>query len=360
MIKHIYIHIPFCIKKCGYCNFYSVTCDNDIKQRYIAALTAEIKEYLSKYDIAPETIYFGGGTPSLINSDSLYNILSLFPQEKIKETTIEVNPATIGINDIKKLKEVGFNRISIGAQSTQDSELKMLGRLHSSADLSTLYNKGLKEIFNNISLDMIYGLPDQNMSSVEATLHNLLDLSPNHISIYCLSLEGNVPLKKLASHIPSDETLSNMYHNIRAILSDEGFTQYELSNFCTGGQVSLHNLCYWTNEQYLGLGANASGYIQEVRYQNSELSDYLKGNYVAEMYKPSAEDTEKEYIITALRLASGISLQNYEERFHAIFTEKYSGAISHLTKNGLIEVDDTIRIKPEYYFLSNEVLCEFV
>jgi len=360
MIKHIYIHVPFCKQKCGYCNFYSVTCDNNIMHKYITALTAEIKEYLSKYDIAPETIYFGGGTPSLLNSDDLYNILSLFPQGKIKETTIEVNPATIGINDIKKLKEAGFNRISIGAQSTQDSELKMLGRLHSVADLNTLYQRGLKEIFNNISLDMIYGLPDQDMTSVETTLNQLLHYTPNHLSIYCLSLEGNVPLKRLASHIPNDETLSNMYHNIRSILASEGFTQYELSNFCIGGQVSLHNLCYWTNEQYLGLGANASGYIQEVRYQNSELKEYLKGSYVAEMYKPSNEDIEKEYIITALRLACGISLKNYEERFHATFTDKYSGVISHLSKNGLIEVDEAVRIKPEYYFLSNEVLCEFV
>jgi len=349
-------------------------------------------QYQRTLDITPQTIYFGGGTPSLINPDSLSTILSLFNLSQTTEITLEVNPATVTISEMRRYKEIGINRLSIGAQSTRSSELRLLGRSHTTADLLALYQQGITDIYDNISLDMIYALPHQTLADMNTSLHDLVNLHPQHMSIYCLSLENDVLLYKQAPHLPTDEMTAKMYHHIRETLSHCGFTQYELSSFCRDGKVSAHNLCYWTGEYYLGLGAGASGYIpmqfpsfggvsakqterassdginavptvtaSPIRYQNSMLNDYLSGKYIAHSDTLTPDDIEKEYIITALRLTEGLSLKKYEEKFHISFTDKYAQTLQRLAGKHLIEVnDEAVKLAPDYYFVSNEVLCEFV
>jgi len=368
MIAHIYIHIPFCLRKCDYCSFYSVSYDPDVMRKYILELRKEILHYQLKYELIPKTIYFGGGTPSLIDPDTIHSILSMFNLSHTTEITLEVNPATVTIDDLKRYSEIGVNRLSIGAQSTRSTELRLLGRLHTSTDLISLYQQGITDFYKNISVDMVYALPYQTLTKMKTTLHDLINLHPQHMSIYCLSLESDVPLFKSSPYLPTDETTAKMYHYIRNTLTDSGYTQYELSSFCSAGKVSAHNICYWTGEHYLGLGAGACGYIAtpymatktNFRYQNNKLDEYLAGKYISYADTLTPADIEQEYIITALRLTQGLSLQKYKARFHDSFIEKYSKILTKLASKGLIEIDDTVRLTPDYYFVSNEVLCEFV
>ena len=462
MIRHIYIHYPFCQKKCGYCSFYSVIFEKSLVQKYLYKLHLEIDDYIKKYDIIPETIYFGGGTPSLLKANEIDKILQRFDLSQVKEITLEVNPATITINDLRAFRDIGINRLSLGVQSMDDSELEILGRSHRVKDVMSLYEAGLNDIFDNVSIDLIYGIPPptfrdggggrgrtnkcprhegrtiqavtsvgkalvrsvkndfddrkrngqvrciQRKSEISATEHSGLvrslrknippyprsplypplrrgarqkcipHIPASHISIYCLTLEENVPLYKMKDRLPDDEKLSEMYFHLCDVLQKNGFEQYELSSFCRDGKVSLHNLCYWSSKNYLGLGAGASGYIENFRYQNHELDSYLSDvnehNFIKEIINLTSDDIEKEFIITGFRKTKGISIKEFNEKFGCDFREKYKNSIKKMLKMGLIEVNniddmlphptfiggDYIRIKKESYFVAYEVLCEFI
>ena len=385
MANHIYIHIPFCIKKCGYCSFYSVVYDEDLVEKYVDVLCVEIETSHLPPKIPPypplekgggcfiETIYFGGGTPSLLKPFEIEKILNNFDLSDIKEITLEVNPATVSFQALKEYRDIGINRLSIGTQSMKDSELEFLGRIHRVQDVISLYENGLPEIFDNVSHDYIYGLPHQKLSDVEYSIKELLKLKPSHISIYNLSLEENVPLYKHISQLPDDELVSDMYFLIREMMLSSGYVQYELSSFCMPSKESLHNLSYWSSVDYIGIGAGACGYVDGFRYENGGLEVYMAmgtsrlrfegGNGIIGDWKSPLRvksDTEKEYIITGLRKTAGISLADYEKRFGCSFMEKYSNIIKKMLEKGFIEVDSNVRLCPEYYFISNEVLCEFV
>ncbi|MCL2063324.1 MAG: radical SAM family heme chaperone HemW [Candidatus Cloacimonetes bacterium] len=403
MINHIYIHVPFCTKKCLYCNFYSVLYKKDIVDRYLIRLKEEIDFYLCNYDVVPETIYFGGGTPSLLSIDDFEQVIKKFNLSKIKELTVEINPSTdlhpffltnknVGkILYFKQLKELGVNRLSLGVQSMNDNELEFLGRTHRTKDIYNLYDNGLGDIFDNISFDFIYGLPLKSSNHNEKSqqinrreqIENintaLRDFNPSHISIYCLSLEENVPLYNQKDNLPDDEQVSEMYFQISDLLLDNYYEQYELSSFCKEGNISHHNMCYWSSKWYLGLGPGASGYIENIRYQNHELDNYFGKNSVDRKIYLEQPDIEKEYIITGLRKTKGICIEDYDKKFNCSFWEKYDKIIKKLLKKGLIEVIEYVdgfdkptlekerigkmtylRINKESYFIANEVLCEFV
>jgi oxygen-independent coproporphyrinogen-3 oxidase len=362
-MNHIYIHIPFCTSKCPYCSFHSTTdFDDNIIAKYISRVLKEIELYKKKYELAPETIYFGGGTPSILHPEHIEILLSQFDLSSIKEITLEINPTRAVEKYFMAYKELGINRISIGVQSYKNDELKLLGRSHNIEETKRLItlNSMFGNVFTNMSFDLIYGLPNQTLYSVRQTLQKLTTYKPSHFSIYCLSLDENVPLYRLKDYLPSDETLSDMYYFISDYLQNKGFMQYELSSFAKNKKVSLHNMAYWSGKEFLGLGASASGYLGKKRYKNNDLSDYLSGSFIKESTTLLKKDIEKEYIILNLRKTQGLYIPAFNEKFGTSFLKKYEKVINNLLQKGLIIVTDYVRISPEHYFISNEVLCEFV
>ena len=362
MIDYIYIHVPFCLQKCQYCSFYSEDFTSVDKQKYLDNLHREAQLFLEKYEIDAKTIYFGGGTPSLLQPAEIEAIIQMFPGSN-REITLEVNPASVDAEYISQLAQTQVNRISLGAQSFLNKELKLLGRLHDSADICQIYEEFRKAEFHNISLDLIYGLPNQRLVEVEHSLQELKALQPEHVSLYCLSLEEDVPLYEARNEIPTDETVANFYHKIREFLQNCGYQHYEISNFCQPGRYSQHNSCYWQDKHYIGLGPAAAGYVGKFRYRNAaNLQEYSQqiGAKIIEENKEyiNGERHKQEYIMLALRTESGIDLQNYFQKFAVDFEQEYFNILNKYEK--YFNFSDTkISLKPEYYFVSNQILAEF-
>jgi len=396
LINHIYIHIPFCLKKCGYCSFFSVEYSQSLKEKYLGFLLQEFEIYQQKYQIKPITIYFGGGTSSLLSAKDLDKILSEFEFTNECEITLEANPININEEYVQKLSTTPINRISLGVQSFLDKELKMLGRLHDSEKVYSAFKCLRNSGFENISFDLIYGLPNQKIDNVEFSLTKMIELNPEHISTYCLSLEKDVPLFKNKSQIPDDETVARFYYLIRKKMISAGFKQYEISNFAKPGFESKHNFSYWNDRSYLGFGPSASGYLKtnegNFRYTNpADLEDYFESVKTSEVEKHrnvrrssdclekkgsrhsedstkskhsevlTEEDHKKEFIFLSLRKTDGINLKDFQSDFGENFLQKYEKTIAKYLQNKYLEiVGDFIRLTPKAYFVSNEILKEFV
>ena len=366
LIKYIYIHVPFCLKKCNYCSFYSEIYSDDLKKKFVSYLIKEIKLFKNKFHLKSETIYFGGGTPSLLSSEDINNIISEFNLTDIKEITLEANPLNIDKIYAKELAETLINRISLGVQSFLDKELELLGRLHNAEQIYKAYENLRNSGFKNISFDLIYGLPNQTIEDVSFSLERMVDLDPEHISTYCLSLEKDVPLYNMKKQIPSDEEVSEFYYFIRDKLMTAGYEHYEISNFAKEGFESRHNLCYWNDEFYLGLGPAASGYIERNRYTNpSDLYEYFIQIETLEVFgnfrSLSKSDHEKEFIFLSLRKTVGMNLKEFQKKFQTDFLKKYSKIIAKYLENKFIEIEEEfIRLTPKAYFVSDEIFSEFV
>ncbi|MCB5231055.1 MAG: radical SAM family heme chaperone HemW [Candidatus Cloacimonas sp.] len=364
MIRYIYLHIPFCIRKCPYCSFYSVSDNQNEKERYLETLSKEIDLYLEHIDAKPHTIYFGGGTPSLLKPDQLKMILEKFDLVQLKEATLEVNPATIDQEYLEKLSELPINRLSLGAQSFNNKELKSLGRLHNSEDNLKCFEMCRDAGFNNISLDLMYGLERQTLDNIASNIKTLIELNPEHISTYCLSIEEDTPFAKQNYQTPDDEIISTFYGYIVEALTKEGYTHYELSNFAREGYQSEHNLAYWKTKNYLGFGASAHGYVDDKRYANpSNLADYYKSVQEKTMYpnteEQSLETKRKDFIIQGLRLTDGINIMQYNEQFGDDLLKRYSKQLKKY--NDFIVVDEQrVYLNSKAYFVSNEILSDFV
>ena len=375
LIEYIYIHIPFCLKKCDYCSFFSVKYERDIKEKYLSALLKEIELYRKIFLIKPGTVYFGGGTPSLLTSQELNEILAKFEIAEKCEITLEANPKNITAEFAEKISATPINRISLGAQSFLDNELKLLGRLHDAKQIFTAYHLLKNAGFDNISLDLIYGLPQQKLRDVEFSLNEMLALNPQHISTYCLGLEEHVPLYRKKSQIPSDETVSGFYYFIREKLLSAGFEQYEISNFAKTGFASKHNLSYWNDKSYLGFGAAAAGYLKTgqtkgnrklYRYSNpADLEKYfqmIENDEISKNWQilKSAEH-EEEFIFLSLRTTKGLNLTKYRKEFGTEFIRKHKKKIAKYLNDGFLEIDKNfIRLNPKAYFVSNEIFAEFI
>jgi len=364
-IKHIYIHFPFCVKKCPYCSFYSVNYNQKKAIKYLKIIKEEYNCYHDRFVIEPETIYFGGGTPSLLDPDQLADLLTLLSPGENTEITLEINPINVNENYLSSLKRSGINRLSLGVQSMIDKELQLLGRLHDSDQVRNSIRMIQTTGFENTSFDLIYGLPDQKLAEVKHSLIQLLAYRSQHFSVYCLSLDQHVPLFKISSRIPSDELVSSMYYQIRKMLLAAGFEQYEISNFCLPGFQSRHNTAYWNNKEYLGLGASASGYIAGKRYKNPSDLEKYKRNIRQKMIFPaseklSPEEREKEFIFLNLRKAEGIDPKIYGTTFGQDFSKKYRELIDKLSVNGFLEINKgKIRLTAGAYFVSDEIFKEF-
>ena len=386
VISYVYIHVPFCLKKCSYCSFYSVGFSKKASSRFVKYLIKEINLFKQKYQIKPKTIYFGGGTPSLLTTGQIISITSQFDISETKEITLECNPININNGFVDNLKTTQINRISLGAQSFLDEELKILGRLHKADEIRNAYKILRAYRYNNISLDLIYGLPNQTKEDVEFSLDEIIKLDPEHISTYCLSLENDVPLFARVDQIPADEKVADFYYLIRNKLVSAGFDHYEISNFAKTGFESNHNLCYWNDENYLGFGPSAAGYLNDChpecsdeigmyrrindeeniiyRYTNTaNIEGYYKmldGNKIMmDETILNNDDHEKEYIFLGLRKAAGLDLEEFENKFKTDFTKKYDKVLHKF--NNLLEINErTIKLKSEAYFISNEIFSEFM
>ena len=351
----IYIHIPFCSSICNYCDFCKVLTNKQWIDKYLVALEKEIKQnYKGEY---VKTLYIGGGTPSslsLENLKRLFDIFKIFDIDKNTEVTFESNSEDLTLDKINFLKN-RINRLSIGIQTFNKETLKNLNRKLNINNLNNAF-----KAFENINIDLMYGFQNQSIDDIKADLNKIIELNPTHISTYCLILEPNTKLY-IDNYIPlEDDKESDMYDLIVKTLKENNYEQYELSNFSKKGYQSKHNLVYWNNEHYYGFGLGASGYIDNIRYENTRsLNKYLKGNYVLDKHELSLDETIQNEFILGFRKIIGINKQNFYQKYKMNLNEiKLINDL--LSQELLVEKEGNIYINPQYLYTSNEVLLNFI
>ena len=370
----IYIHIPFCIKKCEYCDFVSYCNKKEYVPQYINALKKEIKNNINKeYKIT--TIYIGGGTPSSIEENYIADIIETIKlnmnDENLKEfknveVTIEVNPGTVTEKKLETYKEIGINRLSIGLQETHNELLKSIGRIHTYEEFLKTYNLARKIGFNNINVDLMIALPNQTIQDIKENLEKIIKLNPEHISVYSLILEEGTPFYNKYNEnkirLPDEELERNMYWYVKNTLENNGYIHYEISNFSKKGFESKHNMNCWNQEEYLGFGVAAHSYNNKIRYSNTNsIEEYIKGSNKIIHEKQTLEDMQKEYMLLGLRKIEGINIQKFKNKFAQnpifIFREQ----LSKLVDEELIIVDgNEIKLTNKGLDLANIVWEEFV
>ncbi len=354
-----YIHIPFCKSKCKYCSFVSFNRPESMSG-YVFALLKDISEnYRGE---ALKTLYLGGGTPSLLPVELLAKIVKPFNFLDDYEFTIEVNPDDTGLYYFKKLRELGVNRLSIGSQTFDDDILKLIGRRHNSAQIVETVRLAKEAGFDNVSVDLIYGLPTQTLEGLKKDLEKFLSLDIQHISTYGLKIEeGCIWAAKPPLLLPGDDEQADMYEEVNETLENAGFYRYEVSNFAKKGFESRHNLNYWDNNEYYGFGAAAHGYVDGVRYSNfCTLEEYMAKPRVHE-YGQTLTEQEKleEEIFLGFRKSSGVNVEKIKQKFGVDFGGKYKHIID--------KYSDFIEKTPSGYTLnlkgvliSNVILSEFI
>ena len=360
MPKACYIHIPFCNgDKCKYCNFVSFN-QPELITGYIYSLLKEINESYNGEKL--DTLYFGGGTPSLIPYDLLEKVLRKFSFSENAEITLELNPENGRKEYIENLKKIGFNRLSIGSQTFDDNLLKIIGRRHNSNQIIETVNYAKNAGFNNISLDLIYGLPTQTNESIKKDLEKFIELDIQHISTYGLKIEGGSYWGTYPpDSVPDDDAQADMYEVINEVLTSAGFERYEVSNFAKPGFQSRHNLTYWNNEEYYGFGVSAHGYVNGIRYSNyCTLKEYMEKPATHE-YGRFINEKEKleEEIFLGFRKTEGVNTNKIFEKFNINFENKYKKVLQKYS-DYIIKTDKGYAFNLKGTMLSNEILPEFL
>lgn len=395
----LYLHIPFCVQKCSYCDFLSFPVDENTKDRYLHALLNELFFYGNlKYDESGqatpwhldeiETVYFGGGTPSVLGADRLLLLLdAIFANFRVKngaEITVELNPATITLVSLEKLQKKGVNRLSIGLQSTDNTQLVTLGRVHTYEDFREIYTQAREVGFKNLNIDLISSIPRQSVKNYEETLQKVMELKPEHISAYSLIIEEGTPFyDRYAGHpelLPSEEEDREMYHLTKSMLKGAGYSRYEISNYATPGFESKHNIGYWKRIPYLGIGLGASSFYFSKRKKNfTILGEYLQfwenmektcrdANFrnfspFEEIVDLSKKDEMSEYLFLGLRMTKGVSIREFEAQFGQKMMDVYGEEINKLEKEGLLVVEkakDRIYLTDFGMDVSNYVFEKFI
>ncbi len=376
----IYCHIPFCLKKCAYCDFSSFACqEEEIITAYFKDLQQEIKNFAKKNSetdmLAVDTIYFGGGTPSSVKVTHIEELMVLFKEVFAicddAEITIEINPGTLTAEKARGYKKAGINRVSVGLQAWQDVLLKMLGRVHNQADFITAMKLLSAAGFENISVDVMYGLPGQKMADVLETVTELMAFGPTHLSCYSLILEENTMLEKLVAsgqlNLPDEDQEREMHWAIDDYLSDHGYRHYEISSYCKPGYESKHNLKYWELVPYLGFGLGAHGYYQGQRYGNTNaLKSY--SDLIATGKSPGIVEPEmkpavmmSEWMFLGLRKLNGIRDEDFKARFGKSFFDVYQKVIDSLIEENLLEWDGVVlKLTPIGQNFGNRVFMAFI
>lgn len=372
----IYIHIPFCKAKCNYCDFNSFADKNEFIPEYFNALKKEISSYVDRIkQYTVKTIFIGGGTPSLVEYKYICELIEFCKIElKISETaeiSIETNPGTLDEIKLSNYKKVGINRLSIGLQAWQDNLLHSLGRIHSKDEFLESYYKAKKAGFNNINLDLIFGIPGQTMNDWEETIDNVINLKPAHLSCYSLKVEEGTRFGDMYESgdlvLLDDELDRDMYHYAIERLSKAGYKHYEISNFALEDSECKHNLIYWKSEEYIGLGAGAHSYFNGERYNNEyEINNYMssilnKGNANENSQIINKRDCISEFMFLGLRLIKGINANEFKNKFDEDLFDLFGNQLKILEKKGMLIIDkDRIWLTPLGIDLSNQVFIEFI
>lgn len=372
----LYIHIPFCVKKCEYCDFLSWNAEEEERQQYVAALLSEIesyREFAKGYRVS--TIFIGGGTPSVLlpkqMEDILQKIYEIFELERRAEITIEVNPGTVDEEKLQCYKENGVNRLSMGLQSVKDQKLRLLGRIHTYQEFVESYELARKAGFDNISIDLISSVPGQTLQEWKEELETAAAQNPEHISVYQLIIEEGTPFyEKYAEHpelLPDEETSREIYLWTGKFLKEAGYEQYEISNYAKPGKESRHNLKYWERGDYLGLGLGAASMVRNIRMSNTkDMRTYLER---CDKPKTMREDVQfleeprqmEEFMFLGLRKTRGVSKKEFKRIFGREMDMVYEKALHKCLENGmLLEHKDRIFLSEEGTLLSNMVLSEFL
>ncbi|MFH0846689.1 MAG: radical SAM family heme chaperone HemW [Chloroflexota bacterium] len=363
----LYLHLPFCIRKCAYCDFYSVPGRPELMPAYINALLTEAEKYRG---LAFETLYLGGGTPSLIGASGIQKLMTglrkVFDLSKLTEATIEVNPESATGAFYATAKESGINRISIGVQSLNNSELKSVGRIHTAGQARLAIINAQKTGFTEISCDIIIGLPGQTWGSLRKTLETLLGFSVTHLSLYCLALEEGTPLaKKPPADLPSEDEQAGLFEKAKDFLTASKFVHYEISNFALMGHECLHNLNYWRGGEYLGLGAAAASHLNSKRFKNrSDLDAYIKnpiGQTTNFEELPPKEKAGEEAMLRLRLIQEGLSLDELSLRFGVENTGELKLRLEALAGEGLlIREGPRYRLPSERILTSNQILARVI
>jgi len=375
----LYIHIPFCVKKCNYCDFLSAPADDATKVRYVEALCKEIagyKETAKAYRLA--TIYFGGGTPSVLEASLIEKILSAvkagFEVDEAAEVTLEVNPGTVSLDKLKRYRQLGINRLSIGVQSAKEEELALLGRIHTFEEAKQTFFWAREAGFTNLSLDLISALPGQSLEDYKENVEAILALKPEHISSYSLIVEEGTPFyelyaegKEKESDLPEEEIDREMYAYTKARLKKAGYERYEISNYAKPGFESRHNSSYWIGTEYLGMGLGASSLFTNARFHNeTDLTAYMEAiengqDIRLDTERLVPEEQMEEFMILGLRMMRGISREEFRNRFGKPIETVYGSALKKLENQGLLYKDgDRIALTETGIDVSNRVFVEFV
>ena len=370
----IYVHIPFCKRKCDYCDFISYSNKDSKIEEYIEAVKKEIELQKIKSEIT--TVYIGGGTPSYIDSKHIKEIMAEIRKKNVSkdaEITIEVNPGTVTLEKLKDYKKAGINRLSIGLQTTKDELLKQIGRIHNFEQFIETYKMAREVGFKNVNVDLMLGLPNQRIKDLKESLESIIQLSPEHISVYSLIVEDGTPIaNKIESgelELPDEDLERNMYWYVKNTLELNGYKHYEISNFAKQGYESKHNINCWNQKEYIGIGIAAHSYRDITRYSNTEnLGEYIRNvkneklernRIIHEIQKE--DDTKKEYMLLGLRQIDGVKISQFKEKFGDNPIYLFRNELKKLVDENLISVDeDNIKLTNKGIDLANLVWEEFV
>ncbi len=381
----IYIHIPFCIRKCDYCDFLSFPSDDETRENYVHKLIEEIRYYGSVYGRAGRgeavsSIFFGGGTPSVLEPAQMTAIMEAlgeaFDIEETAEITVECNPGTLTVDKVQTYKSLGINRISLGLQSANDDELKAIGRIHTYDKFLESYNMVREAGFGNVNVDLMSALPGQTMESYKETIEKILALKPEHISAYSLIIEYGTPLyyrirdldeNLQPTGLPDEDTEREMYYMTGRMLEEAGYKRYEISNYAREGYECKHNTAYWRRIDYIGMGLGASSCMDDVRFKNtSDMEDYMSGTFPnlddEETCKLSENDKMSEFMYLGLRMMDGVSKSEFNRQFGRSFDEVFGDVTAKMENRELICVDndDRIYLTPLGIDVSNTVLAQYL
>ncbi|MBE6688647.1 MAG: radical SAM family heme chaperone HemW [Ruminococcaceae bacterium] len=369
MNSGIYVHIPFCVRKCSYCDFYSVGCASVTDmQGYTDAVIRHMDMSQSK-DLFCDSLYFGGGTPSLLPTECVGEIIKsakkCFSVSDNCEITMECNPCTIDKKGFAELLRHGVNRVSIGVQSLHDSELNALGRLHDANGAVNAIENALEAGFANISCDVMFGIPRQTRESLRQTLEKLCALKISHISAYGLKIENGTPFSQMSLDLPDEDSEREMYFDIINVLKSHGFEQYEISNFARDGKNSRHNIKYWQGDGYISFGPSASSYVSGQRYTYTRsVKDYIeavtngKNPPESERYSVDEEEKRSERIIFSLRMNEGISLSECGLSAEKITSNPVLSRL--IDEDCMILSDDRLRLTSKGFYISNGIINEIL
>ncbi len=363
----LYIHIPFCKQKCKYCDFNSFSGLEDLFEDYFLCLEKEIKAVAAE-NLVFDTVYIGGGTPTAPPNYYLTGLI-----EKIKnitsdcEITVECNPGTVSYDDLKRIKLAGANRLSIGLQTTEEAQLKVLGRIHSLKDFEDCFYNARKAGFENISIDIMFGLQGQTLESLGETLEQAVKYNSEHISCYCLKIEDGTPFAKMHLNLPDDDECADMYDLCVSFLAEHGYNRYEISNFSRNGKISRHNTKYWLLDDYIGIGAGAHSLYKDRRFfKIANVREYIKailggGDAVAHSDIIDKEEKMSEFVFLGLRMAEGIDEKRFENLFQIPIDKVYGEQIEKYIKMGVMgRKCGKTYINPEFLYVSNNILSDFV